>query len=146
MQRSSFIFYESFYNSIAQLDKQIQADVILALVRYGLKGETEPNLKPVAKALFISMKHYIDRQGVNGGFKGANSDEIRLIRNSSEIKNWRKSVFKRDKYTCQKCGKVGGELNAHHIKPFASFPDLRTDISNGLTLCKNCHINIHKKQ
>ena len=31
--------------------------------------------------------------------------------------NWRKKVFSRDRYKCQLCGKVGGSIQAHHIKP-----------------------------
>lgn len=54
------------------------------------------------------------------------------------------NLFKRDNYTCQHCNKKGGELNAHHIKTFAKFPELRFDVNNGLTLCKNYHINLHK--
>lgn len=71
--RRSFIFYESFYDSIAQLDKQVQAEIILALVRYGLKGEMEPNLKPVANALFQSFKPQIDANNKKylNGLKGA---------------------------------------------------------------------------
>ena len=37
------------------------------------------------------------------------------------------------------CGKRGGDLQAHHIKRFVDYIELRTDISNGLTLCKECH-------
>lgn len=62
------------------------------------------------------------------------------IRKSAEYKRWRKLVFERDDYTCVLCReKRGGDLEADHIKPFAFFPKLRFEISNGRTLCKECH-------
>jgi 5-methylcytosine-specific restriction endonuclease McrA len=61
------------------------------------------------------------------------------IRHSAEYKLWRKEVFERDDYTCQICGLRGGVLHADHIKPFAIFPELRLEVSNGRTLCKPCH-------
>lgn len=61
------------------------------------------------------------------------------IRTSPEGILWRKSVFERDHFTCRFCGKVGGELNADHIKPFSLFPELRFAIDNGRTLCVPCH-------
>ena len=50
-----------------------------------------------------------------------------------------KCAFDRDDYTCILCGKRGGELNADHIESFSLRPDLRLDISNGRTLCVECH-------
>lgn len=54
-------------------------------------------------------------------------------------KEWRTAVFQRDNYTCQWCGQVGGRLQAHHIKPFMEYPNLRLELSNGITLCLECH-------
>ena len=56
-----------------------------------------------------------------------------------EYNNWRISVFNRDNYTCQNCGAVKTYLQAHHIKSFCNFPELRLDVNNGLTLCRACH-------
>lgn len=87
-----------------------------------------------------------------------------------EYKSWRKKVYERDHFTCQECGRVGGNLEAHHIKEFryllkeflniynqfSPIDDKETlirlavsyapfwDISNGKTLCIECH-NLTKK-
>lgn len=75
------------------------------------------------------------------------TDEERLeTRKYDEYKEWVRSVFERDDFTCQKCKKRGnGELNAHHIFNFSEHKDLRTDLDNGITLCKDCHQAFHKK-
>lgn len=62
---------------------------------------------------------------------------------SPEYKEWRNTVFDRDNYTCQNCLNMGGTLNAHHIKPFAQYESLRFVVSNGITLCENCHYRLH---
>ena len=77
-------------------------------------------------------------------WQGGKTSEQKIIRHSLELRLWRESVFKRDDWTCQDCGERGGVLNAHHLKPFAEFPELRTSIENGITLCKRCHVNRHK--
>lgn len=72
--------------------------------------------------------------------------QSRRIRSSDEYAAWRTSVFKRDDFTCQKCKRRGDGMTAHHLKPFATHPELRLEISNGITLCWNpCHREIHNK-
>ena len=59
-------------------------------------------------------------------------------------KEWRKEVFKRDGYKCVLCGcNKSGELEAHHIKTRSKHKELILDISNGLTVCKLHHKEIH---
>lgn len=66
-------------------------------------------------------------------------------RSSQIYKWWRKEVFERDDYTCQHCGKRGAKLNAHHIKTFKDYPQLRYVVDNGITLCEKCHRLEHKR-
>ena len=72
-------------------------------------------------------------------WKGGISLINKIIRSSLDFKLWREAVFKRDDWTCVWCKIKGGELHPDHIKIFADYPDLRFDINNGQTLCKNCH-------
>jgi 5-methylcytosine-specific restriction endonuclease McrA len=72
-------------------------------------------------------------------YKGGKQAERNAIYHSKKYKNWRMKVFVRDNFTCLECSQVGGELEAHHIKPQALFPELRFRVKNGATLCKPCH-------
>ena len=86
-----------------------------------------------------------DRHGANNpNWRGGITSVIAKIRYSEEYKKWRDEVFIRDNWTCQKCGDRSRKnsyirIEAHHIKPFAVFPELRFIIDNGITLCKKCH-------
>jgi len=66
--------------------------------------------------------------------------------NTIEYKTWRKQVFERDNYTCQICGERGKVINAHHIKSWKDFSELRYDVSNGQTLCNKHHIETHSRR
>ena len=56
----------------------------------------------------------------------------------------RKKALRRDKWTCQVCGKRNLMLHVHHICGWAWFPLLRFELSNLVTLCKSCHKRFHK--
>ena len=62
-----------------------------------------------------------------------------------KLTRWRKKVYERDSYTCQKCrDKTGGNLVGHHIYSWAYYPKLRYVTKNGITLCESCHKDFHK--
>ena len=77
-------------------------------------------------------------------YKDGKLAERRDQRFSRDYKRWRFDVFARDQFTCQECGDArGGSLVAHHVKPFADHPELRFEVSNGITLCETCHKKRH---
>jgi hypothetical protein len=72
-------------------------------------------------------------------WKGGKSRAYKTGYGLAEYKKWRTAVFVRDGFRCQVCGIIGTYLNAHHIKSFAYYPELRFEIDNGVTLCEECH-------
>lgn len=80
---------------------------------------------------------------LNNKWKGGITSENDKIRKSRIYKIWTKAVFEKDDYSCQECGARGVYLQAHHLKPFATYPELRFAIDNGQTLCRKCHHSIN---
>lgn len=83
---------------------------------------------------------------------------------------WIDPIMRRDNYTCQFCGKRGGNMNVHHIFPYRMIRDevikenskinIRTfegkkimslkiveahKLDFGITLCVPCHKQIHSE-
>jgi len=79
-------------------------------------------------------------------WRGGITPENLKIREGVELRLWRESVFARDNWTCQRCGdNKGRNLNAHHVYNFSTCVELRTSIGNGITFCRRCHEEFHKK-
>lgn len=98
-------------------------------------------------------------------WRGGVSGLQKLIRECQNSYNWKNYIFKRDNYTCRECLSRGVYLEAHHIvtfkdifdsflleySQFSPIEDKETlvriaqsykpfwDISNGITLCRDCH-------
>lgn len=99
------------------------------------------------------------RKKISTSLRKTSTPIYRSVRDCFKMSSWTQRVFKRDNYTCKQCGLRGNELNAHHIKPFAQimksnnitsledalFCEELWDLENGITLCKKCHTEIHKK-
>lgn len=74
------------------------------------------------------------------------TDQERIDRRQIEgYRSWRFKVYKRDSFTCQICGQVHGDLNAHHLDGYSWAEDKRYDVSNGVTLCLTCHKAFHSE-
>ena len=112
-------------------------------------AETREKLSKAAKGRLCSdrqRKFLSDiRKGKgNPAWKGGVTPEHTAIRNSHEIREWRRGVYARDGYACVRCGRKG-DICAHHINNFADHPDMRTEVKNGATLCEKCHSDFHVK-
>lgn len=114
------------------------------------KGITNVELYGEEKAQKMSEKHsqfMSGRTGPNSShWKGGITPKNRLIRTSKKYQEWRLAVFQRDNFTCQKCGRRGGDLEPHHSLSFSEFPELRFELWNGITLCSKCHSEIDKNR
>lgn len=98
----------------------------------------ETRAKKRGRPAWNKGKHFL-RGTKHWNWQGGLTEKNLALRGLIEYKLWRKAVFERDDFTCQICRIRGVELQADHIKPFAYFPELRFDLSNGRTLCKKCH-------
>lgn len=106
-------------------------------------GNATRGKKQTPEVIANRTKYVTGSNNVN--WKGGITSENERIRKSWAYRDWRRNIFSRDNFTCKKCNQHGGILRAHHINNFADFPELRTIVENGITMCNECHINFHNK-
>lgn len=81
MGRGSMVFYESWIGAIKNLPREVQGEVLTAIIEYGLYGETTESLKPITRAMLDLVKPQIDNNnkryenGCKGGRKKSNQNQ-----------------------------------------------------------------------
>lgn len=117
---------------------------------------TEKETKLAIRCLEIYLgKHSVEKQYASSIilkmlFKERYSELMALVkeatgfkinnRQDSKVITWRKKVKKIGK--CEMCGSKE-RLIAHHIVPWEYSITGRTDINNGMCLCRDCHRLVH---
>jgi len=123
----------------------------------GLKGQFKHSEQTKQKLSDIHKARVA--KGLCHLWKGGVTDLNKELRGCKPMRDWKKAVLERDDYTCQKCGKRGGKLNADHIEEFSTIRDKHSiknydqakkcneiwEIDNGQTLCVPCHQTKTKK-
>lgn len=107
---------------------------------YGVQTTTLYGLRKYDKN--CKLCHSVTPSGeLHWNWKGGSTAKDLETRKSWQYIRWRKEVYRRDNYTCQRCNASGSGvvLNAHHILNFSEYEDLKFDVSNGITLCEKCH-------
>lgn len=134
--------------------------VFMRVKQYGLEGPSRSErLSTYAKNRPDSHNQKIaetlsTRTGsLSVGWKGGLTEERKLARGTQKYAKWKMSVIKRDGFKCVRCGVEQGYvceccgsrilLHAHHIKSFSEHPELRYEVSNGISLCGICHWQEH---
>jgi hypothetical protein len=116
----------------------------------------------------IGSKHSDETKRKNGlahsgekchWWKGGITPLRMLIKNCFKHRLWRSDIFTRDDFTCVLCNKRGGRIEVdHYPKKFSTIlfeNKIKTledalnceefwNINNGRTVCRNCHIKLHK--
>lgn len=129
-----------------------------SISKLGKKTGPRPNRKGIRVAIATEFKKgLIPAGGFETRFKkgpdhllwkGGITSEHNLIRHGRKYKQWRNAVYFRDRFHCQRCQKHCEEKNivAHHVKSFTTHEHLRFIVNNGITLCRSCHLNLHKEE
>ncbi len=81
----------------------------------------------------------------NPNWNKIKTDEERIVqRNTSEYKDFVKKVLLRDKRIYYFCGKQSFKnMEVHHLNGYDWFIEGRTDETNAVCLCSDCHLNFH---
>ena len=85
-------------------------------------------------------RHYLWRNDLTAEIRVTERNKI----GNPSYHKWIKQIFLRDNYTCQLSGQKGIKISAHHLDAWASYPNKRFEIENGITVSYELHKLFHK--
>lgn len=112
------------------------------------KGSTSWNKnKKMTNSTRVKMSQSKTREK-HPNWKNGKTAKNQVERNRPQYKKWVFKIYQRDQFTCQfpGCKQKKEKINAHHIKTWAKYPELRFSIENGITLCVKCHKRVTWKE
>ena len=98
--------------------------------------------KNVGALHFCSPACWYTRNTRENHYEWAGGQNERMNPDSRE---WRKAVLARDGNRCRLCASTE-RVETHHIHRFATHPDLRWVVVNGITVCRECHKALRGKE
>ena len=89
MERESFVFYKSWLEAIKNLLREMQGEVLTAIIEYGLYGETTESLKPITNAMLAMVIPQINANNrkFENGLKGGRPPKGNQDESSSKPNN-----------------------------------------------------------
>ena len=110
----------------------------------GLKQAYRLNLTPEQRQQRRDRSKCFTRRGAESNFwKGGVTLERVAI--GAWTRTIAPQVHEKFDHTCQRCGHRGGKLHAHHLLPVYAHPEKGYDFENLITLCQECHQQIHHR-
>lgn len=115
----------------------------ISLAKKGIPPSTE-----TIKAVINAHKGFLGKDARNGRWKEDRTTLKKTNRRGDPAYvEWRITVYRRDGFKCKLSSESClGRLEAHHIKPWRNYPELRYEINNGITLCHAHHPSVEAEE
>ena len=117
------------------------------------RWEASENRDVIMEAFLEQLKgyrHLINKQQLKT-FRGQAlfywGDDMNIYKTRKWLRT-RERVLRRDEYMCRECRRYGRTTPAttvHHILPLEQRPDLKLNSQNLISLCNECHNQMHDR-
>lgn len=92
----------------------------------------------------IKKRSGINHPNYNRYLTDEERSKTRLLMYGKEYMKWCYEVHRNHYFSCKVC-RAKKDIVAHHLYSYSTHVDMRLDVNNGVTLCRQHHKNFHKK-